>query len=217
MRFHPAIAALRRALPRVGRPLFARAQYGNYLPDMRPGADYRTLYCARAESGGGVIFDAIHEIDYLVWLFGPVERVSAESGRIGDLDIDVEDYAALALTHRSGVRSEIHLDYLQRSKRRGCEIVGTEGTLVWTSEGKAPEECVVRYRPPGNGAWEIILDDSNLDAAEAYVQLMTRFLAPVDTDRDLLDGWGGAEGLAIALAAKRAAASGSAVAPESIR
>ena len=217
MRFHPAIAALRRALPRVGRPLFARAQYGNYLPDMRPDVDYRTLYCARAETGGGVIFDAIHEIDYLMWLFGPVARVSAESGRIGDLDIDVEDYAALTLTHKNGVRSEIHLDYLQRSKRRGCEIVGSEGTLVWTSEGKAPEECVVRYRPPGNGAWEIILENSNLDAAEAYVQLMTRFLAPEDADQDLLDGWGGAEGLAIALAAHRAAATGSAVAPESIR
>src|SRR5436305_10024351 len=42
MRFHPAVAALRRELPRIGRPLFARAQYGNYLPDMRPGAEYRS-------------------------------------------------------------------------------------------------------------------------------------------------------------------------------
>ena len=70
MRFHPAIAALRAALPMIGRPRFAQAHYGNYLPDMRPGADYRTLYCASAEAGGGVILDAIHEIDYLVWLFG---------------------------------------------------------------------------------------------------------------------------------------------------
>src|SRR5436309_2376616 len=98
---------------------------------MRPGAEYRSLYCSRAEAGGGVILDAIHEIDYLAWLFGPVERVSAEAGRIGDLDIDVEDYASLALMHRGGVRSEIHLDYLQRWKRRGCEVVGSEGTLIW--------------------------------------------------------------------------------------
>src|SRR5262249_45644805 len=88
MRFHSAVAALRRALPRIGKPLFARAQYGNYLPDMRPGADYRTLYCARVETGGGVILDAIHEIDYLAWLFGPVEQVGATAGRIGSLDID---------------------------------------------------------------------------------------------------------------------------------
>jgi predicted dehydrogenase len=217
MRFHPAVVALREALPRVGRPLFARAQYGNYLPDMRLGADYRTLYCARADAGGGVILDAIHEIDYLVWLFGPVERVSAEAGRIGDLDIDVEDYAALALAHRSGVRSEIHLDYLQRSKRRGCEIVGTEGTLVWTSEGKAPEECQVRFRPPGNRDWEVILSEPDLDVDAPYTELMNRFLGGDARDRDLLDGRGAAEDLAIALAARQAAARGSAVRPVPVR
>jgi predicted dehydrogenase len=206
MRFHPAVAALRRALPRIGRPLFARAQYGNYLPDMRPGADYRTLYCARADAGGGVILDAIHEIDYLVWLFGPVERVSAEAGRIGDLDIDVEDYASLALAHRAGVRSEIHLDYLQRSKRRGCEIVGSEGTLIWTSEGKAPEHCLVRFRPPGNRDWETILEETDVEVGAPFVELMTRFLARDGRDRDLLDGRGAAEDLAIALAAHKSAA-----------
>jgi UDP-N-acetyl-2-amino-2-deoxyglucuronate dehydrogenase len=52
MRFHPAVAALRRALPMIGRPRFAQAHYGNYLPDMRPGADYRQLYCARADARG---------------------------------------------------------------------------------------------------------------------------------------------------------------------
>ena len=211
MRFHPAVVALHRALPRVGRPLFARAHYGNYLPDMRPGADYRTLYCARAEAGGGVILDAIHEIDYLVWLFGPVERVTAEAGRVGDLDIDVEDYASLALAHRSGVRSEIHLDYLQRSKRRGCEIVGSEGTLIWTSEGKTPEQCLVRFRPPSNRGWETILDEPDVDAGAPFIELITRFLAGNGHDRDLLDGRGAADDLTIALAALKSAATHTAV------
>src|SRR5262249_27512737 len=206
MRFHPAVAALRRALPRVGRPLFARAQYGNYLPDMRPGTDYRTLYCARAEAGGGVILDAIHEIDYLVWLFGPIGRVSAEAGRIGNFEIDVEDYAGLHLTHRGGVRSEIHLDYLQRSKRRGCEIVGSEGTLIWTSQGKAPEQGLGRFRPAGNRDWETILDEPDVDAAAPFIELMTQFLTGDEHDRNLLDGRGAAEDLAIALAAHKSAA-----------
>lgn len=216
MRFHPAVDALRQALPRVGRPLFARAQYGNYLPEMRPGTDYRTLYCARAEAGGGVIFDAIHEIDYLSWLFGPVERVIAEAARVGDLEIDVEDYAALTLTHLSGVRSEIHLDYLQRSKRRGCEIVGTEGTLVWTSEGRDPEHCSVRFRPPANRAWEIILEQPDLDRGAPYVELMRRFLGGGGNEDDLLDARGGAENLAVALAAKRSAITHAAVRPEPV-
>jgi predicted dehydrogenase len=216
MRFHPAIAALRRALPMIGRPQFAQAHYGNYLPDMRPGADYRSLYCAKAETGGGVILDAIHEIDYLVWLFGAVQRVTAEAGKLSDLDIDVEDYASIVLTHAGGVRSEIHLDYLQRFKRRGCVIAGSEGTLVWTSEGKSPERCLVRFRAAGASEWQVILDQPALDTAAPYVELMQRFLDPQTGDQDLLDARGGAECLAIALAAKQSAATLRAATPEPI-
>jgi predicted dehydrogenase len=214
MRFHPAVAALRRALPRIGRPLFARAHYGNYLPDMRPGADYRALYCARADAGGGVILDAIHEIDYLSWLFGPVDYVVAEAARLGTLEIDVEDYAALTLAHRGGVRSEIHLDYLQRAKRRGCEIAGTEGTLIWTSEGRDPEHCSVRLRPPGNAPWESLIEDSALDTGAPYAALMQRFLA--GGSEDLLDLRGGAADLAVALAARHAAATHAAARPDPV-
>jgi predicted dehydrogenase len=216
MRFHPAIAALRGALAMIGQPRFAQAHYGNYLPDMRPGADYRTLYCASAAAGGGVILDAIHEIDYLVWMFGAVQRVTAEAGKLSDLDIDVEDYASIVLTHAGGVRSEIHLDYLQRSKRRGCVIAGSEGTLVWTSEGKSPERCLVRFCAAGSSEWQVILDQPDLDTAAPYADLMRRFLDPQAGDGDLLDARGGAECLAVALAARQSAATLRAVTPEPI-
>jgi predicted dehydrogenase len=216
MRFHPAIVALRAALPMIGKPRFAQAHYGNYLPDMRPAADYRTLYCASAAAGGGVILDAIHEIDYLMWLFGAVQRVSAEAGRLSELDIDVEDYASILLTHTGGVRSEIHLDYLQRVKRRGCVIAGSEGTLVWTSEGKSPERCLVRFCAAGAGEWKVILDQPEVDTAAPYADLMRRFLDPRAGDGDLLDARGGAECLSVALAARQSAATLRAVTPEPI-
>jgi len=216
MRFHPAIAALRAALPMIGKPRFAQAHYGNYLPDMRPGADYRTLYCASAAAGGGVILDAIHEIDYLIWMFGAVQRVTAEAGKLSELDIDVEDYASIVLTHAGGVRSEIHLDYLQRSKRRGCVIAGSEGTLVWTSEGKSPERCLVRFCAAGASEWQVILDQPALDTGAPYAELMQRFLDPQAGDSELLDARGGAECLAVALAARQSAATLRAVTPEPI-
>jgi predicted dehydrogenase len=216
MRFHPAIVALRAALPMIGKPRFAQAHYGNYLPDMRPGADYRTLYCASAAAGGGVILDAIHEIDYLMWLFGAVQRVSAEAGRLSELDIDVEDYASILLTHTGGVRSEIHLDYLQRVKRRGCVIAGSEGTLVWTSEGKSPERCLVRFCAAGSSEWKVMLDQPAVDTAAPYADLMRRFLDPQAGDGDLLDARGGAECLSVALAARQSAATLRAVTPEPI-
>ena len=47
-----------------------RLWFGSWLPDWRPAVDYRPTYSARAELGGGVLLDAIHELDMLVWLLG---------------------------------------------------------------------------------------------------------------------------------------------------
>ncbi|MEK9969420.1 MAG: Gfo/Idh/MocA family oxidoreductase [Ferrovibrio sp.] len=184
MRYHPGPATLHAALGQIGKPLFARAQYGSYLPAMRPGIDYRTLYVAHTETGGGVILDSIHEIDYLGWLLGPIASVTATSGRISDLEIEAEDYAALALRHVSGCRSEIHLDYVQQFKRRGCEIVGTEGTLIWSSEGKSPEHCSVRLFRAKDQSWETLYESKAIDSNLMYAELMRRFSASISSEPD---------------------------------
>ena len=214
MRFHAGPAALRTALPRIGKPLFARAHFGHYLPNMRPDADYRRLYCARRATGGGVILDGIHELDYLAWLLGPAVEVSAAAGTLSDLDIEVEDYATVSVRHRSGARSEIHLDYLQRYKRRGCELVGSEGTLVWQSEGKAPEIMTVRLFEAAAGEWRNIAANDDVDGNAAYLAMLRAFLhATAGNGADgeqssLLTGIEARNDLALALAALRAADSG---------
>lgn len=212
MRYHPAVDLLRRHLPAVGAVHFARAQYGNWLPGMRPDADYKKLYCAHKAQGGGVILDAIHEIDYLSWLLGGVESVLCDAGRRGDLDIDVEDYAAMILHHRGGARSEIHLDYLQRAKRRGCDIAGAEGTLVWASEGKNPESCTVRLYEAGKGGWTTLLADDALDAAPMYGAMLADFISVLKGgaagDTRLLTGRDALDVLHVALAAHVAAETG---------
>lgn len=176
MRFHPGPATLRESLPAIGRPLFARAHYGNYLPSMRPGRDYRELYAARRAEGGGVVLDAVHEIDYLTWLFERVESVACHAAKLSDLDLDVEDHALLALRHASGVDASVELDYLRPRKSRGCEIVGTEGVLVWASDGKDPERCTVRLFRNGAGEWSDIVDIGEIDTARPYRDLMRAFL-----------------------------------------
>ena len=211
MRFHKGPATLHGALGEIGKPLFGRAHFGNHLPSMRPGADYRTLYFASREEGGGAILDAIHELDMMAWLLGPISAVTCDAGRIGDLEIDVEDYASLALRHRAGPRSEIHLDYLQREKRRGCELVGTEGTLVWNSEGKAPEVCSVRLYRAAAARWDEIFRSDGLDANEAYVAMLQAFLAALGNNpptSPLLTGREAMNDLSVALSALIAAESG---------
>jgi predicted dehydrogenase len=175
MRFHMGPATLKQALPGIGKPLFAFAHYGNYLPAMRPGVDYRTLYAAQRAEGGGVILDAIHEIDYLAWLLGTVGSVACEARRLGGLDIDVEDHAIMNLSHASGAHSNVQLDYLRRRKSRGCEIVGSDGTLTWHSDGKAPERVRVERAGP-DGTVTVLASDDAYDANTMYVAMLDAFL-----------------------------------------
>ena len=215
MRFHPGVDSLRKNLVAVGRTLFARAYYGNYLPDMRPGADYRTIYCASREKGGGVILDAIHEFDYLTWLLGPVDLAICDAGNLGDLDIETEDFASICLRHGHNIRSEIHMDYLQRCKRRGCEIIGTQGTLVWQSEGKKPEHCEVRLYSSENRQWSQVFHSHDLELNRPYALLMREYIEAISGGAapTLLRGRQALTVLAIALAAKDAALSHKAVKP----
>ncbi len=207
MRFHPAIAKLRENLERIGKLLFARAHVGNFLPNMRPGTDYRKLYCASRKEGGGVILDAIHEIDYLTCFFDTVVDVTATAAKLSDLEIDVEDYACLVLRHASGVVSEIHLDYLRPYKRRGCEIVGDRGMLIWQSEGKKPELCTVRLYQKDNERWETLLATDSLDANQPYKTMLHRFVMGEAGEEEalLLNGRDALSELDVALQALKAA------------
>ena len=131
LRFHPGVLGLRERLAEAGRVLRADVWCGSYLPGWRPGTDYRQSYSARADLGGGVLLDAIHEIDYLVWLCGPVVAVQATLRRVSALEIDVEDTALLTLGMASGALATVSLDYYDRTYHRGARIVGSEGTLAW--------------------------------------------------------------------------------------
>jgi predicted dehydrogenase len=209
MRFHPAVQAVKENINLVGRPLFARGHFGNYLPNMRPDADYRTLYAANRAQGGGVILDVIHEIDYMSWLFGEVTAITASAATLSDLDIDVEDYATLILEHGCGVRTTLTMDYLQQYKRRGCEIIGTDGTLIWESEGKNPEQCRVRIYDKKSGCWKTLLEQDGVDAALFYQRQIEEFVAAIDQESDrLADATQGYQALKVALAAHRSAQTG---------
>lgn len=206
MRYHPGIATLQQYLHTIGKPLFARAHVGNYLANMRSDKDYRSLYCAHRSQGGGVILDAIHEIDYLMWLFGPIREVSCRAEKLSNMDIDVEDFACLYLKHHNMTISEVQMDYLRPFKRRGCEIVGTKGMLLWQSEGKNPEICTVKLYEKNAETWKTVFVDENLDKNKPYVRLARQFIEAIkNAHSSLLTGDTAFSELHIALAAHKSA------------
>lgn len=113
---------------RIGRVTSARLHFGSYLPWRHPWEDYRNGYGARRELGGGVILDAVHELDMAIWFFGLPERVHCVGGKYSDLQMDAEDTAEMTLSYSDKVVS-VHVDYVQRPAVRWCEIIGTRGQI----------------------------------------------------------------------------------------
>ena len=174
LRFHPGPAQVKQLLRenRIGRILSARVQTGSYLPDWRPGSDYRDNYAAHEETGGGCILDCIHEIDLARWYLGEVQEVFCMADHLSSLEIRTEDVASLVCRHAGGAISEIHLDYVQRSYERGCRIIGEQGTITWDFNGRevwcfdaATQQWTAFPHPPG---WE--LNQMYVDELKHFLQ-----------------------------------------------
>lgn len=106
-----------------------RSISSSYLPDWRPGRDYRQTYCAHRNMGGGVSIDLIHEWDYLTYLFGWPEHVECFIGKKSRLEIDSDDYAIYIASFADKI-AELHLDYFGRKTIREIELFSFDDTIV---------------------------------------------------------------------------------------
>lgn len=113
----------------IGRVCSFHAHVGQYLPDWRPHEDYREGMSASKKLGGGVMLDLIHELDYLIYLFGEPIHIINANGQLSDLEIETEDVSDSLITFRRGFSGTLHQDYLQKELSRYIHIVGSKGTL----------------------------------------------------------------------------------------
>jgi predicted dehydrogenase len=206
MRFHPGVGQLKRWLDEgvAGRVLAVHAEFGHWLPNWRPEVDYRRVYSAHRAAGGGILLDAIHEIDYLGWFLGPLADVACLKAKVSDLDIDTEDTVALLLRAASGAVVTVSLDYTQRVKRRRCAVLGSEGTLIWESRGKNPETCVIERYTAADGRWQRREETVDFDAP--LREEMAHFLRCLaGAERPLQDLAAAAGALAVVETARQAA------------
>jgi predicted dehydrogenase len=186
LRFLASLRRVRRRLEdgRIGRPLAARAEFGSYLPVWRPGRDYRDSYAVSAALGGGVLLDAIHELDYLGWLFGDAIEVLATAEHVSGLAGDTEDLAEVTVRFASGPVAQVHLDYLQRAYRRNLQVIGEEGGITWDY----PAHSVTLH--DASGLAEV--DDfraADGDGNHMYLEELRHFVRCVDgQETPLVDG-----------------------------
>ncbi|MGB0392180.1 MAG: Gfo/Idh/MocA family oxidoreductase, partial [Salibacteraceae bacterium] len=169
-RFHPVLNFLKKHLSEK-KVLEANVYCGSYLPNWRPGVDYRKVYSAIAEMGGGVHLDLIHEIDYSTWLFGFPENTSSIRKNISDLEISSFDYANYQLQYPNKAVS-ITLNYYRKEAKRSLEIITKTGVIyadlltqkVWNDK-------------------EEVLFQSNVAILDTYVKQMEYFLKLISSGK----------------------------------
>lgn len=113
----------------IDKVISARCISSSYLPDWRPGIDYRDTYSAHKELGGGVSVDLIHEWDYIHYLFGRPEKILYLSGKKSSLEINCEDYAYYIAEYKDKV-VELHLDYFGRKTIREIMLIMEDDTVI---------------------------------------------------------------------------------------
>ena len=147
LRFHPVIVRLKDLIDEVDVLESMQVYAGQYLPDWRPDSDYRKCYSASLGQGGGVLRDLSHELDYINWLLGPLDRVASIGGHFSNLEISSDDVWAIIAEYKKCRALTLQLNYLDRTPRR--EIIfhangqTVKGDLVAnTLEINGKRECV---------------------------------------------------------------------------
>ena len=132
LRFHPIINFLKENIDTHLNEINEVNVYcGSYLPDWRPNQDFRKIYSANADMGGGVHLDLIHELDYCYWLFGMPASTSSIKRNVSTLNISAIDYANYTMEYPH-FTTNVVLNYFRRDPKRQIEIVMENTT--WTAD-----------------------------------------------------------------------------------
>jgi predicted dehydrogenase len=176
-RFHPDFQKIRNLLEKneIGRVIYVRCQWSEYLPGWHPWEDYRKGYSARSDLGGGVVLSLCHPIDYLHWLLGEIDQVNAFIGKLSDLEVEVEDTAEIMLRFVSGALGSLHLDFIQQPAQHFLEITGAEGMIQWNNK-----DGVVHLFHNSTRQWEVFNPEIGLERNEMFLNEMRHFIKVIE-------------------------------------
>lgn len=137
-RFHPGMDAFKKASDqgRFGK-LTSASAYVKWHRDQAyyDSAAWRGTWAL--DGGGSLMNQAIHTVDALLYLAGPVKSVQANTARLAHVDIEVEDIAVAILEFESGARGIIEASTCTWSKDghpARVQLAGTEGSVFLADE-----------------------------------------------------------------------------------
>lgn len=194
-RLKPDVAAMKSTIAsgRLGKPIFAAGHVRWYRPPEYY-ATSRWRGTRTLDGGGALMNQAIHTVDVLQWLFGPVAQVGARTAtRLHP--IEVEDTAAAVLEFESGALGIIEAttsSYPGYARR--IDVSGSEGTLILEGDrlvatdlrGAARPAAAVPAEPPPENAASATVSDSvpHQRIFEDFIQALCANTAPACDARE---------------------------------
>ena len=177
LRFHPVIRFLKNKIQEGAEKINEVNIYcGSFLPEWRPGGNYRTGYSANADMGGGVHLDLIHELDYAFWLFGKPLQTTSLKRSVSSLAIKSVDFAVYNLIYPEYTLN-ITLNYYRRAPKRSIEIV-FDNDIYYCDLLKC--EITNMYN-------EVIFKHDGFQMMDTYVDQMKYFLSYIQAGQQLMN------------------------------
>lgn len=109
---------------------FIKVRFGYNLAQWRNDGKHRQLYSANRSMGGGVLMDAIHELDYLYYKFGKIKKINISEHTVSYITNDTEDYVIGSIEFECGTLAIFELDYLSMVYQRYYEFLDEKDKLI---------------------------------------------------------------------------------------
>ncbi len=134
LRYHSCFLKLKDILDSnsLGNVTGVEVSVRSYMPDWHKYEDFKSMYAARKDQGGGVVLTEIHELDLLSHLFGRAEVLFARQSNVLNLGVEDTILAVVEFNHKNrSILANIRLSFCQQTPERHFIVYCDNGTLEW--------------------------------------------------------------------------------------
>jgi predicted dehydrogenase len=175
----------------------------------------------KLDGGGALMNQAVHTVDLLTWLMGPVAEIQAQTATLAHKRIEVEDVATATLRFENGAlgvieaSTAVYPGYLKRIELHGDQgtaVLEEEDLKVWDFTKKTRADAAIlkamqESRSTGGGA-----ADPSAIGHHGHTAQFRDFVSAINNDRaPAIDGHEGRRSVEIVVAIYKAAKSGKTV------
>lgn len=170
------------------------------------------------DGGGAMMNQAIHNVDLLLWMMGPVTHVCAFTGLLAHERIEVEDTAVACLKFKSGAlgvlqaTTSIHPGYpktISIHGNKGSAVIEQEDVLRWDFDPATPEDAQIKAKFAAKVGASGGASDPSAISHEYHRRQLADFFQALDSGKaPLVDGREGRKAVNAIVSIYRSAESG---------